>query len=56
MCLKGAVTSATMSYEVHAPADKPLKRIVLRDEIPGTVKYSVKPDENSGTVHHLGGQ
>jgi len=26
-----------MSYEVHAPADRPLKRIALRDEIPGTV-------------------
>ena len=41
-----------MSYEVRAPADKPLKRIVLRDEIKGTVKYTTeKPDANV-TVHH----
>jgi transglutaminase-like putative cysteine protease len=40
------------SYEVHAPADRPLQRIALRDEIPGTVKYTTTTDANGGTVHH----
>ena len=26
-----------MSYDVYAPGDKPLKRIVVRDEVPGTL-------------------
>lgn len=41
-----------LSYEVHAPADRPLKRIKLRDEIPGTVNYTSKADADGGTVHH----
>ena len=40
-----------MTYEVHAPADKPLKKIVLRDEVPGTVKYTAQPGEDQTTVH-----
>jgi len=40
-----------MSYEVYAPAVRPLKRIVLRDEVRGTVKYSKNPGENKGTLH-----
>ncbi len=40
------------SYEVHAPADRPLQRIALRDEVPGTVKYTTTPDANGGVVHH----
>lgn len=39
-----------VSYEVHAPKDKPLSRIILRDEVPGTVKYSSKPDEADGKL------
>src|SRR2546423_3639917 len=31
-----------LSYEVYAPEEKPLKRIVLRDEVPGTVKHSTQ--------------
>ena len=31
-----------LSYEVHAPADRPLQRIALRDEIPGTVRHSAQ--------------
>ncbi len=41
-----------LSYEVHSPADRPLKRIALRDEVPGTVKYTSKTDADGGTVHH----
>ena len=43
-----------LSYEVHAPADRPLKRIALRDEVAGTVKYSSKTDADGGTVTSLG--
>jgi len=38
-------------YEVYAPADKPLKKIVLRDEVPGTVKYSTQPGEDQTVIH-----
>jgi len=38
-------------YEVHAPLDKPLKKIVLRDEIPGTVQYTTQPGEGQTLVH-----
>jgi transglutaminase-like putative cysteine protease len=40
-----------MSYEVRAPLDKPLKKIVLRDEIKGTVQYTTKVS-GGVTVHH----
>ncbi len=30
-----------ISYEVHAPGERPLQRIALRDEVPGTVTSSV---------------
>jgi transglutaminase-like putative cysteine protease len=39
------------SYDVYAPKDKPLNRIFLRDEVPGTVKYSSKPGEGDGILH-----
>src|SRR5580704_19584425 len=29
-----------ISYEVHAPADRPLVRVALRDEVPGTITYA----------------
>ena len=38
-------------YEVHSPQDRPLQRIVLRDEVPGTVKYSKQSGPDSGTIH-----
>jgi transglutaminase-like putative cysteine protease len=41
-----------MSYDVRAPADKPLKRIVLRDEIKGTVKHTTEKIDSNVTVHH----
>src|ERR1051325_6937510 len=40
-----------LSYEVYAPADKPLKRIFLRDEVAGTVKYTTHPGEENATFH-----
>ena len=40
-----------ISYEVYAPEDHPLKRIALRDEIPGTVTASVKPGANNTIVY-----
>ena len=50
--LEGGGYIRHVSYEVHAPKDKPLSRIILRDEVPGTVKYSSKPDEADGKFHH----
>jgi transglutaminase-like putative cysteine protease len=41
-----------MSYDVRAPADKPLQRIVLRDEFKGTVKYTTEKLDPNITVHH----
>ncbi len=40
-----------ITYEVHSPADRPLKRIVLRDEIPGTVTASINPETNNTIVY-----
>ncbi len=40
-----------LSYEVYEPADKPLQRIVLRDEVSGTINYSKLRTENNGTLH-----
>ena len=40
-----------IEYEVHAPLDKPLKRIVLRDEVPGTVKYTTTPGDDHTLIH-----
>ncbi|HEX4087020.1 MAG TPA: DUF3857 domain-containing protein, partial [Chthoniobacteraceae bacterium] len=39
-------------YEVHSPKDKPLVKMVLKDEIPGTVKYTESKDADGGVVHH----
>ena len=41
-----------LSYEVHSPLDKPLKHVVLRDEVPGTVKYTTTPGDDKTLVHH----
>ena len=40
-----------MVYECHAPLAKPLKKIVLKDQIPGTVKYTTQPGDNQTLVH-----
>jgi transglutaminase-like putative cysteine protease len=40
------------SYEVHSPADRPLVRVALRDEVPGTVAYTKETGPDGGTVHH----
>ena len=40
-----------ITYEVHAPADQPLKRIALRDEIPGTVTAAINPETNNTIVY-----
>lgn len=39
------------TYEIYAPADKPLKKIVLRDEVPGTVLYDLRAVENNVSLH-----
>jgi transglutaminase-like putative cysteine protease len=41
-----------MSYDVRAPADKPLIKLVLRDQIKGTVKYTTEKADSNVTVHH----
>jgi transglutaminase-like putative cysteine protease len=38
-------------YEVYSPLDKPLKKIVLRDEIPGTINYTTGPGEGGTLLH-----
>jgi len=40
-----------ITYEIHAPADRPLKRIVLRDAVPGTVTASTRPGTNNTIVY-----
>lgn len=39
------------SWEVYAPDEKPLKKIVLKDEIPGTVKYTTLPGPDHTLIH-----
>ncbi|HZR19702.1 MAG TPA: DUF3857 domain-containing protein [Verrucomicrobiae bacterium] len=41
-----------MSYDVRAPANKPLQKTVLRDEVKGTVKYTTHKEGADVTVHH----
>jgi transglutaminase-like putative cysteine protease len=41
-----------MSYDVRAPADKPLRKIVLRDQVKDTVKYTTEKADPNVTVHH----
>ena len=40
-----------ISYEVHSPADRPLRRIVLRDEVAGTIRESTEPGPDHSVVH-----
>ena len=41
-----------ISYEVHAPADRPLQCVRLRDEIPGTVSYTAETNADNSVTHH----
>src|ERR1035438_7583942 len=36
-----------LSLELHLPADKPLRQVILRDEIPGTVAASTRTEGGS---------
>lgn len=40
-----------LTYDVYAPGEKPLKKIVLRDEISGTLKHTTEPLAENGTLH-----
>lgn len=40
-----------ISYEVHAPADHPLQRVALRDEVSGTVHSSTEPGPDNTIVY-----
>ena len=40
-----------VALEVHMPADKPLKQVALRDEIPGTVTTSTRTEGNDLVYH-----
>jgi transglutaminase-like putative cysteine protease len=48
---EGAGFIRHITYEVHAPADRPLKRIALRDEVPGTVTATTQPATNNTVVY-----
>ncbi|MDR3378620.1 MAG: DUF3857 domain-containing protein [Verrucomicrobiae bacterium] len=41
-----------LTYQVFAPADRPLRQTALRDEIPGTVTYAAETNAD-GSVTHL---
>ncbi|MFO1477441.1 MAG: DUF3857 domain-containing protein [Verrucomicrobiota bacterium] len=45
----GLIRHAT--FEVYAPAEKPLKRIALKDEVAGTVTYTTQTETNGATLH-----
>jgi hypothetical protein len=49
---EGAGYIRHLSYEVHAPAGRPLQRIALRAEIPGTVSSSVQTNADDSLVYH----
>ncbi len=49
---EGAGFIRHVDYEVHAPLDKPLQRIAVRDEVPGSIKYTTHPGDDHTLVHH----
>src|ERR1039457_5357489 len=49
---EGAGFIRHIAYEVHAPEDRPLKRIVLRDEVPGAVTASTQRGAGNSIVYH----
>ena len=40
-----------ITYEVYAPTNRPLKRIALRDEVPGTVTASTQPGSDNTIMY-----
>jgi len=38
-------------YEIHAPKDKPLKKYLLRNTLPGTVNYTETPEKEGVLLH-----
>jgi len=40
-----------MSYEIYEPGDKPLKRVVLRDEVKGTIKHTTEVVSKGVKLH-----
>lgn len=49
--LEGRGAIRHLVYEVHAPTDNPLKHLVLRDQVAGTVRYATHPEGNDILVH-----
>jgi hypothetical protein len=41
-----------IAYEIHAPGERPLKRIALRDEVPGTVTSFVQTNADKTLTYH----
>ncbi|MEI8289195.1 MAG: DUF3857 domain-containing protein [Verrucomicrobiota bacterium] len=41
-----------LAYEIRAPAELPLKRIRLRDEIPGTISHLATTNADGAVTHH----
>ena len=50
--LEGSGFIRHLTYEVFAPADRPLQRLALRDAVPGTVTYSARTNAD-GSITHL---
>ncbi|HEX9046489.1 MAG TPA: DUF3857 domain-containing protein, partial [Verrucomicrobiae bacterium] len=40
-----------LTYEVHAPAERPLQQIALRDEIPNTVTYTAQTNTDQSITY-----
>jgi transglutaminase-like putative cysteine protease len=40
-----------LTYEVYEPGDKPLKRIILRDEVKGTIKHTTETVSKALKLH-----
>jgi transglutaminase-like putative cysteine protease len=49
--LEGSGFIRHLAYEVYAPADRPLQRVALRDEIPGTVRYAAQTNAAGAVTH-----
>jgi transglutaminase-like putative cysteine protease len=50
--LEGDSFICHQTYQVFAPADRPLLQTALRDEIPGTVRYTAQTNSD-GSITHL---
>ncbi|MDZ8119847.1 DUF3857 domain-containing protein [Pontiella agarivorans] len=47
---EGATPYERMTYRIIAPKERPLVKIALKDEIPGTVEFSEQKSEQSGKI------